>query len=308
LFSLAFFSYGMRVQNRGLLATAALLVLIDQCTKMWVKGFTVFGVHHTGMYVGESFPVLGEFIRITFVENPGMAFGIEFGAGKILLSLFSILMTVGMVWYLGTTDIRHRWARLGLMLVLAGAAGNLIDRVFYGALYGESPLMYGKVVDFIDVDIIDIVLFGERLQRFWIFNVADSCVSVGIILLFFVGHHLPFFHRIVVHDELSIIPEEETSASFGTLTELSDDMIMQDVLPGDDTREYLLDSNSSESNSSESNSSESNSSESNSSESNSSESNSSESNSSESNSSESNSSESNSSESNSSESNSSDDS
>ncbi len=207
------------IQNRGLLLMSVVLVLVDQCTKIWVKGFHLWGVQHKGMYIGESHPLIGDIVRITFIENPGMAFGIEFGAGKVLLSLFSILMTGILAWYLASTQIYHRWARTGLMLVLAGAAGNLIDRVFYGVLYGESPIMYGKVVDFIDVDIVDLVLFGERLQRFWIFNVADACVSIGIVLLILVGQHLPFLQRLQGSEHT---PDAETTLHIQRSLEESD--------------------------------------------------------------------------------------
>jgi signal peptidase II len=205
---------GANMRNQGLLLIAGVLVLLDQCTKLWIKGFNVLGVQHRGMYIGESYPLLGDLVRITFIENPGMAFGIEFGAGKVLLSLFSIAMAGLLAWYLATTDIHHRWARIGLMLVFAGATGNLIDRVFYGVLYGESPIMYGKVVDFIDVDIIDIVLSGERMQRFWIFNVADACVSTGIVLLILVGQHVPFLQNLH-KDSADEQPHNATDISSG---------------------------------------------------------------------------------------------
>lgn len=168
---------------RKLLALSALLVLIDQATKLAVKGFDLFGIRHEGMRLGESFQVLGEFVRCTFVENPGMAFGLDFGA-PILLGLFSI----GAAFFLVHLLRKSRNGKIGgfhiaLAMILGGAVGNLIDRVFYGVFYGYAPLFRGKVVDFIDVDIPDISLFGRAWDRFYVFNIADAAVSCGIVLL-----------------------------------------------------------------------------------------------------------------------------
>lgn len=184
----------MTIRNKGYVGLALLLVLLDQCTKIAVKGFSIGSLYHSGMYLGQSIPIVGETIRLTFVENPGMAFGISFGAGKIFLSLFSIAASLALLWFLTQLESVNRWIVLALALVLAGATGNLIDRVFYGVLYGENPLFYGYVVDFIDVDIPDITLFGRELTRFWVFNVADSCVTTGMTLLLIFNKHLPAFH------------------------------------------------------------------------------------------------------------------
>lgn len=147
------------------------------------------------MTLYESIAVVGDAIRITYVENAGMAFGISFGAGKIFLSLFSIAASAVLAWYLVRLDTKHFGAKLALALIFAGATGNLIDRVFYGVFYGENPLFYGKVVDFIDVDMPDLSLFGREYMRFWVFNVADSCVSVGMVLMILFNKHLPIFQE-----------------------------------------------------------------------------------------------------------------
>lgn len=183
------------IRNQGFLLFAAILIILDQATKIWVKGFNVFGWNHDGMTLYESISIMGEAIRITYVENAGMAFGISFGAGKIFLSLFSIAASVALAWYLARLDIKHVGARLALALIFAGATGNLIDRVFYGVLYSESPLFYGKVVDFMDIDMPDFSLFGREYMRFWVFNVADSCVSVGMVLMLLFNKHLPIFQE-----------------------------------------------------------------------------------------------------------------
>lgn len=170
---------------------ALLLVAIDQLTKLLVKGVDAFGIKHVGMELGESIPLLGDVVRLTFVENPGMAFGISFGAGKIILTLATVAIAAFLGWYLSRLGAVPTQARISIMLVFAGALGNLIDRMFYGVWYGESPLFYGKVVDFIQVDIPDVTWFGEVYTHWPVFNVADSCVSIGVVLLMFVSNSLP---------------------------------------------------------------------------------------------------------------------
>jgi signal peptidase II len=144
------------------------------------------------MFLGESIPVLGEFLRFTFVENPGMAFGVEFGSGKIFLTLFSLIASIGLVYYLLLIKSAKIQIRIAIMLILAGAFGNFIDRMFYGVLYGEGPLFYGLVVDFIQIDIPDIQV-GQLAYTHWpVFNIADSCVSIGMILLLLYNRYLPY--------------------------------------------------------------------------------------------------------------------
>lgn len=176
--------------------TALLLIIADQITKLIVKGFNIFGFVHQGMFYGESIPVIGDIIRFTYVENAGMAFGITFGWGKIFLSLFSIAAAIALSIYLHRIQKSPFWVNLGIALILAGASGNLIDRVFYGVIFGENPLFYGHVVDFIQVDIPDINIFNLYYTHFPVFNVADSCVSVGVVLLLFVHTKLPQLNHV----------------------------------------------------------------------------------------------------------------
>lgn len=160
------------------------LVVLDQLTKLLVKGFTIplLGFYHEGMYLGQSIPLIGDLLRLTFIENPGMAFGIEIG-GRLFITLFSFAASIGIVYYLYRVRNEALVVRLSLALILAGAVGNLIDRSFYGVIFGESPLFYGKVVDFVDVDFPDISMFGFHMTRWAVFNVADSCVSTGVVLM-----------------------------------------------------------------------------------------------------------------------------
>jgi signal peptidase II len=160
------------------------IVLFDQVAKLLVKGFTlpVFDYYHQGMLLGQSIPVIGDFLRLTFVENPGMAFGIEIG-GRLFLAIFSMVAGVGIFYYIYRVRNEALIVRLTLAMILGGAIGNLIDRTFYGVIFGEAPLFYGKVVDFIDMDFFHINFLGIHMDRFAVFNIADSSVSIGIVLM-----------------------------------------------------------------------------------------------------------------------------
>ncbi len=167
------------------------VVIIDQITKLLVKGFSIpfLNLHYQGMDYAERIKVIGDFFRFTFVENPGMAFGIDLGlSSKLFLSLFSIFASFGIVYYLYKIKDQAISLRISLALILGGAIGNLIDRVFYGVFYDYAPLFYGKVVDFLDVDFFDISLFGYSFDRWPIFNVADMSVSIGVVLLLIFSH------------------------------------------------------------------------------------------------------------------------
>ena len=161
---------------------AAVLVVLDQVTKVLVK---------TSMMLGESHPMIGSIVNLTFVENPGMAFGISWGDGKLILTLLTIVIAGVLVWYLRQIANGHWAPRLAVTLILAGAVGNLIDRALYGVIFGDAPLFYGRVVDFIQVDIPDITWFGDVHTHFPVFNIADSCVTVGVLLLLLTGNKLP---------------------------------------------------------------------------------------------------------------------
>lgn len=160
------------------------IVLLDQITKILVKGFSIpfFDFHHVGYSIGTSFPVIGDLVRFTYIENPGIAFGIDIG-GKLFLTLFTIAASVGIFIYLVKKKHQPFIIKCSLALILGGAIGNLIDRVFYGVFYGEAPLFYGRVVDFIDVDFFNISLFGFEMTRWPVFNIADASVSTGVVLL-----------------------------------------------------------------------------------------------------------------------------
>ena len=187
---------------RALFATL-FIVIADQVTKLLVKGGTIplLNIKVSGMTYGQSINVIGDFFKITFVENPGLAFGIDVSnTSKLFLSLFSLLASIGIFYYLYKSRDQKLVIRMALALILGGAIGNLIDRTFYGIFYGYAPVFYGKVVDFFNVDFFDFTILGRTYDRWPIFNIADASVTIGVILLL-------IFHR---------SHQEETEQEVGT--------------------------------------------------------------------------------------------
>lgn len=180
----------------------AVLLVIDQMIKIAVK---------LNMCLGEEIRVTDWFL-IKFIENNGMAWGMELGS-KMFLSLFRILAVVAIAWYLvRLVKSKAGYGFLGVVaMIWAGAMGNILDSLFYGRIFTEStfwgvstltdfgsgyaPMLMGKVVDMFYFPIIDTVLpewvpfwGGEHFVFFSpIFNFADSCISVGVfaLLIFF---------------------------------------------------------------------------------------------------------------------------
>lgn len=165
---------------------SVIIVIVDQVTKLLVKGISIpaLSFQWEGMRYGSSVPVLGDFFRLTYIENAGMAFGIDLG-GKLFFSIVSIVASIAILIYLYRARHALLAFRLSLALILGGALGNLIDRAFYGLLFNGGALFTGRVVDFFDVDFFDITIGTYQLHRWPVFNIADACVSVGVILLLF---------------------------------------------------------------------------------------------------------------------------
>lgn len=179
----------------GFYLLAVLLVVIDQVTKFYFSKLPY----------GDSLPVIGTFLQFTHVENPGMAFGISFGWAKIFLSLFSIVASVFLILYLSKIKDAKLWVKIGIAFVAAGALGNGIDRVFYGVIFDYGPMFYGKVIDWVQVDIPDIHFLFIHWSYFPIFNVADSSITVGACILILMYKHLPFLERKPKNAELAAL-------------------------------------------------------------------------------------------------------
>ena len=135
-----------------ILFVSVLLVFADQISKILIR---------INMSLYESIPVITNFFNLTYVTNDGMAFGINFPFGIYIFSTISLIFTVFLFWYLWTIKENGIVIRTGVALIIAGAVGNLIDRIFLGS-----------VVDFLD--------FMIGSYHWYVFNFADSYVTVGM--------------------------------------------------------------------------------------------------------------------------------
>ena len=187
--------------KKSLIIVIAIL-LIDQIVKVWVKlNFTI----------GEEVDLIGNWCKLHFIENEGMAFGMSFGgvAGKYVLTFLRVIASVLIGWYLLTLIKKggNKLAVYSFTLIFAGAVGNIIDSMFYGLLFSEStffsvsqflpegggyaPMFLGKVVDMFYFPIIDTTLpqwipfFGGNDFRFFnaIFNISDVSITIGVVIL-----------------------------------------------------------------------------------------------------------------------------
>lgn len=203
------------------------VVLADQITKLLVKGFSIpfLNFNFDGMYVGQVIPVIGDFFRFTFIENPGMAFGYDPGSGlKLWVTLFSLAASVGLVIYIYFIKEKSLSLRIAIALILGGAVGNLIDRMFYGVIFDYAPLFYGKVVDFLDFDFFNFTLFGKSYDRWPIFNLADAAVSTGvIILILFYKKHQDDENRLELNLDKSNAESELQTDALNELREYNDE-------------------------------------------------------------------------------------
>ncbi len=188
-----------------------LVLLADQLLKFWVK---------TSFFLGESVPLFGEgqtWAYLQFVENRGMAFGLEFGGkvGKVALTLFRMAALVGIGYLLRKAVLeKHRTAMVvSLALVFAGALGNIIDSAFYGLIFdastpfhkavlfpeggGYASFLHGAVVDMFYFPVLRghypswLPIWGGQEFEFFrpVFNIADAAISVGIVMVILLQRH-----------------------------------------------------------------------------------------------------------------------
>ena len=189
----------MSTRKKLIIFIIALLV-IDQVVKIWIK---------THMMIGDEFSVFGDWFKIHFIENNGMAFGMELGGGKwgkTVLSVFRLIAVGGIAWYLGRL-IKEK-APMGVILsfglIFCGAIGNIIDSAFYGMIFsdsysqvatmfphggGYSSFLHGKVVDMLYFPLYEgflpqwIPIWGGDFFVFFrpVFNLADSYITIGAV-------------------------------------------------------------------------------------------------------------------------------
>lgn len=182
------------------------ILIIDQVSKVYVK---------THFYLGEDLPVLGNWFKLHFIENEGMAWGWKLGEsgswGKIALTLFRLVAVFFGVYYIGKIirEKMHKGFIVCVGLIFAGAVGNLIDSLFYGLIFEESNystqnlatmfpegggyagFLHGKVVDMLYFPIIEgtypswFPFWANEPFLFFspVFNIADSSISIGLILI-----------------------------------------------------------------------------------------------------------------------------
>jgi signal peptidase II len=198
-----------------------LILLIDQVSKVIIK---------TSMTLGQDIPVFGEWFYIYFIENEGMAFGMQFSGeyGKLILSIFRIIAVVFIGWYIH--KLLKQNAHTGLIvcisMIMAGALGNIIDSAFYGLIFSESSFiepavfmpegggygtfLHGKVVDMFYFPILKgnfpswFPIWGGESFLFFrpVFNVADSVITTGVfVLLIFQKRFFAFEHENTVATE-----------------------------------------------------------------------------------------------------------
>lgn len=178
------------------------LLALDQIVKIWIK---------TNMTINDAITVFPDWFFIHFIENPGAAFGMQIGGdhGKLILSLFRVLLSGFLIWYIGKLIKKQAPAGIvvGFGLILAGAVGNIIDSAFYGLVFSESThtqvasivpfgegyagFLHGKVVDMLHFPLFSVTypewlpLIGGGQFTFFspIFNIADSYITIGVLYL-----------------------------------------------------------------------------------------------------------------------------
>ena len=182
-----------------LIILGAILIVLDQIIKVLVK---------TNMDLGETIDVIGNWFKLHYVLNEGMAFGMAFGGfwGKAVLSLFRVVLFSALCWWIGKLARKPETPTgvlVGLTLITAGAMCNIIDCFFYGLIWPDITMpgapfafLFGRVVDMFYFPLFDYKLpWMDYPQTFFgaVFNFADSCVTCGAAYLLI--FHYKFFSK-----------------------------------------------------------------------------------------------------------------
>ena len=237
---------------------SVLLIAVDQLSKLLVYKYMEPG------FSGQI-ALIGNWLKLHYVLNPGMAFGMQLGHeyGKLFLTLFRLLAMCAIGWYL--VHLARSGASKGLLwalsMILAGAVGNVIDSTFYGvfldnAPYGSpTPWFHGQVIDMIFVDFWEgfipewVPLWGGQYYSTPIFNIADSCIFLGVCsILIFQGQFYNLDddssqHPPKAEDQESTtephlpLDTEPTVTDHETVQRVSEEAVNDDLLPNDSPEE-----------------------------------------------------------------------
>ncbi len=201
------------MKYRNALFIIFFVILVDQLLKYYIK---------TNFYYGEEVNIFGNWFKLHFIENEGMAFGMRLGdaaTGKLILTLFR-LVAVTFGFFLLKNLVKKGYSKGAIIcgaLILAGALGNLIDSIFYGLIFSESTfhvakvvpwgegyagMFHGRVVDMLYFPLFEVTLpkwmpfvGGDRFSFFDpVFNIADAAISIGVLVLV-------FFQKKLIHNK-----------------------------------------------------------------------------------------------------------
>lgn len=212
------------MRKKVFLLIAALLI-IDQIFKIYIK---------THFLLGEEVNIIGNWFRLNFIENEGMAFGMKLNGptGKYILSIFRIIAAAAIMWYLLKIikEKKHKILIYSISLIFAGATGNIFDSMFYGLIFDTSPIcgsggtptdiFGGSYAGFLQGKVVDMLYFpifhgtypswfpfnaGEEFIFFRpVFNLADSYISIGVTMI------LVFQRKIFKHNKKQIENRKQT--------------------------------------------------------------------------------------------------
>ncbi|AFM05199.1 lipoprotein signal peptidase [Bernardetia litoralis DSM 6794] len=214
------------------------VILIDQALKLYI---------HSTLSLGEDILIFGDWFKLHYTLNPGMAFGIELGSdyGKLILTIFRIFAGIGIAYVMARAALRDapKGFVLSMALILGGAFGNIVDSTFYGVFiegnavpfYGNEPHFYpwfhGQVIDMFYFDIAsgyfpENIPFvgGDHYSFFPIFNVADAAIFIGVCII------LIWQKRFFPKEEVEIEVEKALEDGIKSENDLNENTISEDTI------------------------------------------------------------------------------